>query len=431
MKNSKFISEYKISIVNVTPLKIVNGKDEMDILIDKNENKPLILGSSISGAIKNYLVDLGENNRVDKVFGSEIDNGKESKIYVADSIGNKLQISSRPGIRRSYEYGTSLDKGKYETSFIDINTEFEIKVKLFAKDKEELEIEKELIRKSIGGLISSNLRLGASKMNGFGSFKVNKVEIVDFNLSKKEDMKNYILDNKNFKTVNLDKFKEENNSGYIEFSFKGSILDSMIVKQNLESEDVDCENMKNSKEEDIIPGSTIKGLLREYSTKILNTLDKDISIVERIFGSSPDNKEEHTIGKLLSQDIIIKNPKYCTYNRIKVDRFTGGVTTGGKFNEKRVKGNIDIKLSLRKLDDDNDTKAAVGMIIMTLRDLGLSKLTIGSSSSVGSGRLCGREINIVDDNKKIKIDFTNELAISDKSYVDESIEAIMKIKGGK
>ena len=158
MKNSKFISEYKISIVNVTPLKIGNGKDEMDILIDKNENKPLILGSSISGAIKNYLVDLGENNRVDKVFGSEIDNGKESKIYVADSIGNKLQISSRPGIRRSYEYGTSLDKGKYETSFIDINTEFEIKVKLFAKDKEELEIEKELIRKSIGGLISSNLR---------------------------------------------------------------------------------------------------------------------------------------------------------------------------------------------------------------------------------------------------------------------------------
>lgn len=428
MRDSKFISEYKVSIVNTTPLKIGNGKDEMDILIDKNTQKPFILGSSIAGAMKSYLIDLGEEDSVNRVFGSEIDNGGDSKIYIYDSIGNKLEISSRPGIRRSYEYGTSLDKGKYETSFIDIDTHFEMRIKLLAKDKEELDMEKDIIRKSIGGFISSNLRLGANKMNGFGSFKVDKVEVADFNLSKKEDLKNYILDNKTFKNINIEKFEEENNNGYIEFSFKGEVIDSIIVKQNLESDEIDCENMKNSKKEDIIPGSTIKGLIREYSTKILNTLDKDISIVEKIFGNSPDNKENHTIGRLLAQDVVIKNPKYCTYNRIKVDRFTGGVITSGKFNEKRVKGNVEIKLSLRKLSDENETKVAIGMIAMTLRDLGLSKLTIGSSSSVGSGRFLGKEIDIIDNNKKMKIDFNDSLEISDKSYIDQSIEAIMKIK---
>lgn len=429
MKQSKFISEYKISIINITPLKIGNGKDEMDILIDKNTQKPIILGSSIAGAMKNYLVDLGQEDNVDNVFGSEINNGRDSKIYISDSVGDKLQLSSRPGIRRDYEYGASLEGGKYETIFIDSNTEFEIRVKLFAKDKEELKVEKELIKKCIDGLINCNLRLGANKMNSFGSFKVQKVNMVDFDLGNKEDMKDYILDNKNFKNINLNDFKEESNKSYVQITFEGDVVDSIIVKQNLELDDVDCENMKNSQGEDIIPGSTIKGLLREYSTKILNTLEKDTSIVEKIFGNSPNNKKEHTMGKLLAQDVIIKNPKYCTYNRIKIDRFTGGVITSGKFNEKRVKGSVKIKLSLKKLEEELYTKAAIGMILMALRDLGLSKITIGSSSSVGCGRFLGKEINIIDNDKKVQIDFNNNLQVSNKSYVDSLTEAIMKIKG--
>lgn len=434
MKGSKFISKYKIKVFNKTPLKIGNGKDEMDILIDKNTQKPIILGSSIAGAMKNYLVDIGQNYDVNRVFGSEIDNGTDSKIYISDAIGDKLSLSSRPGIRRDYSYGTSLDGGKYETTFIDSNTYFEFNIKLFAKDEEELRIEKELIKKSVDGLISCNLRLGANKMNGFGSFEVVKVMVADFNLGKKEDLVSYLLnkdisDDKRFKEINVDKFKEENNSGYIEFNLDASIIDSLIVKNNLESEYVDCENMKNSNGEYIIPGSTIKGLLREYSTKILKTLNKDISIVETIFGSSPDNKEEHTIGKLLAQDVVIENFRTCIYNRIKVDRFTGGVTTGGKFNEERVKGDVNIKLSLRRLENEQNTKAAVAMISMALRDLALSKITIGSSSSVGCGRFRGDSINIKDNDKKIEIKIGKTIDINDKSYIDESMQAMMQIEG--
>ena len=64
MEGIRVIKDYKINLVNLTPLKIGNGKDELDLLIDKNTKKPIILGSSIAGAIKNYLMDLKLENDV-------------------------------------------------------------------------------------------------------------------------------------------------------------------------------------------------------------------------------------------------------------------------------------------------------------------------------------------------------------------------------
>lgn len=429
MKGSRFISEYKISLKNKTPLKIGNGKDEMDILIDKNSQKPLILGSSLAGAFKSYLIDIGEEDSVNLVFGCESKDGSDSKIYISDSYGDKLDIGTRPGIRRDYKFGTSLDGGKYETTFIEIDTNFEFKIKCFASSEEENKVEHDLINKIIIGIRDNKLRLGSNKMNGFGSFEIKGVEVAKFDLGNKNDIKDYILNNRKYEKIDYSKLETISNKGYITFKFDGEIIDSLIVKENLYIEDVDCENMKNYLNQDIIPGSTIKGLLRQYNTVILNTLNKEISIIDKIYGSSPDVRENHKIGRLLADDVIIENPKYCTYNRIKVDRFTGGVTTGGKFNEKRVKGNIGINISLRRLENNNENKIAIGLILMTLRDLGLSKIAIGSSSSVGSGRIKGKSVVVLDNDKTIKVTFENNMVkANDNNYINDVISQIEQIK---
>lgn len=449
MKGIEFIKEYKISLVNLTPLKIGNGKDELDLLLDKNTQEPIIQGSSIAGAVKNYLADLDLEEKVDEVLGSQKkvnekdDDQKEkikkieSKIYISDSYGNKFELSSRTGIKRSYQFGTSEDKKKYDIDFVDMGTEFILSFKLFAKQKSELETEDELIKNIIEGFKSGNLRLGANKMSGFGQFEVKKVEAREYSLSKKEDLISYILDNKKYNTLKLESFEDVGNKGYIEFDFKGSIIDSMIVKQYLEVDDVDCINMRNSKDESIIPGTTIKGLFREYNTKILKTLgqEDDLFIIEDIYGSDSnkckdsddDTEKNHKIGKLLTSDVVVKNPKYCTYNRIKVDRFTGGVVTGGKFDEKRVQGDLEFRISLKKLEHNN--QAAIGLILLTFRDLGLAKLAIGSSSSIGAGRINGGKITVKDDDKAVEINFNDgKLTSNDMNYVNDAIKAIKDIK---
>lgn len=436
MKGIQFVKEYKINLVNLTPLKIGNGKDELDLLIDKNTQKPIILGSSIAGAVKNYLVDLNLKDDVNKYLGKEdeSDKDRESKIYIADAYGNEFKLSTRTGIKRSYKYGTSEDKKKYDIDFIDSDTEFELNFKLFAKDKNELEAEDNLIKNVVEGFKSGNLRLGANKMSGFGKFDVKKVQVRDLDLKQRKDLLSYIMNDKDYATLKLDKFKDIGNEGYIEFDFEGSIIDSMIVKQYLMDEkEADCINMINSKEESIIPGTTIKGFFREYNTKILNTLglEDKLFLIEDIYGTDPNRKTQtHTIGKVLTSDVVIKNPKYCVYNRIKVDRFTGGVMTGGKFDEERVQGDLNFRVSLKKLEENN--KAAVGLILLTFRDLGLSKLTIGSSSSIGAGRIKGSKLTVKENDKVVEIKFEDEkLICNDMDYVNEAIKAIKNIKKPK
>lgn len=436
MKGIQFVKEYKINLVNLTPLKIGNGKDELDLLIDKNTQKPIILGSSIAGAVKNYLVDLNLKDDVNKYLGKEdeSDKDRESKIYIADAYGNEFKLSTRTGIKRSYKYGTSEDKKKYDIDFIDSDTEFELNFKLFSKDKNELEAEDNLMKNVVEGFKSGNLRLGANKMSGFGKFDVKKVQVRELDLKQRKDLISYIMNDKEYTTLKLDKFKDIGNKGYIEFDFEGSIVDSMIVKQYLMDEkEADCINMINSKEESIIPGTTIKGLFREYNTKILNTLDLEdkLFLIEDIYGTDPNRKTQtHTIGKVLTSDVVIKNPKYCVYNRIKVDRFTGGVMTGGKFDEERVQGDLNFRVSLKKLEENN--KAAVGLILLTFRDLGLSKLTIGSSSSIGAGRIKGSKLTVKENDKVVEIKFEDEkLICNDMDYVNEAIKAIKNIKKPK
>ena len=231
--------------------------------------------------------------------------------------------------------------------------------------------------------------------------------------------------------IKLENFKDKGNQGYIEFDFDGSIIDSMIVKEyQIKENEADCKNMTNSKDESIIPGTTIKGLFREYNTKILKTLglDDKLFLIEDIYGTDAKSESKtHFIGKVLTSDVVVKNPKYCVYNRIKVDRFTGGVVTGGKFDEERVQGDLSFRISLKKLDDNN--KAAVGLILLTFRDLGLSKLPIGSSSSIGAGRIKGNTLTIKENDKVVKIEFENgKLICNDMDYVNEAIKAIKNIK---
>lgn len=286
----------------------------------------------------------------------------------------------------------------------------------------------------VEGFKSGNLRLGANKMSGFGKFDVKKVQVRELDLKQRKDLISYIMNDKEYTTLKLDKFKDIGNKGYIEFDFEGSIVDSMIVKQYLMDEkEADCINMINSKEESIIPGTTIKGLFREYNTKILNTLDLEdkLFLIEDIYGTDPNRKTQtHTIGKVLTSDVVIKNPKYCVYNRIKVDRFTGGVMTGGKFDEERVQGDLNFRVSLKKLEENN--KAAVGLILLTFRDLGLSKLTIGSSSSIGAGRIKGSKLIVKENDKVVEIKFEDEkLICNDMDYVNKAIKAIKNIKKPK
>lgn len=393
-----FISEIKLKIKNKTPLKIGSGSDEFDLLIDKNNNF-FIPASSIKGSFRNYLKN--EKN-LEKFFGGQ---NVESKIYFFDTFSTKSNLVSRNGIRIDEKFSVAKKGALYEMNFLEEGAVFEVLFKVFSDTKEELNEAKNLLYKALGGLKSEEIRFGSNKTSGFGSFLVEEVKERNFDL--KSDLESYVLNTKNFENIKIEKFESEN---YEIIKFVGSVKDSLIIKNGSES-------IKNSSGEYVIYGSTLKGMLRGYTQKIVNTLNKDKDFVDNLFGN------EEISGKVFLSDAKLTNVSEVVYNRIKIDRFTGGAISGALMNEKRIDCDLSFEIKFKKTDDEIFNKKSMALILLTLRDLGAGEVLIGSSKSIGSGRILGENIYL---NEKELITFNKEkFTVKNKSYIDSVMKSLV------
>jgi len=437
-----YVFELEIKLKNISPLRIGTGEDEKILLTE--DNKSLIFGSSICGAVKSYLMNVHKKEKVEKFFGytKEEDDGNggkkevhiESKIYFSDMISNK-DISGkrieRDGIRVNTNLGSTLDKGKYKSVFIEKGNEYKLRIKVFI-DIKEAEGLKDLLKSIVNGINKKQILFGADKTKGFGVFEVTEANYIEFDLKK--DMESYLKRNI-LKKDEMESFDYENRKILDELgniSFTGDIKDSFLLKGEMKSETYKDSNGKNktkkvqySYEEGenkyIIPSGTIKGSMRAYIEKILNTIEhnKKEKLITDLFGHKAEEKEQknYKMGKLIIEDCQITKIKdlekieETEYHRIKIDRFTGGAINGALINEKRlVKGEVNLKFRIRKCLND-DEKA---LILLYLRDLGLGKIVLGSNGNVGSGRINGKSIEI----DGIKIDLNNMDTISEKSKTE-------------
>ncbi len=139
----------------------------------------------------------------------------------------------------------------------------------------------------------------------------------------------------------------------------------------------------------ILSGTSLTGVLRHRGEKIVNTLQKDINIINEIFGFSDENSKQAKASRLIVDEVEINNTTDLIQNRIAIDRFTGGALHGALFNEQPIFGNdetsLEIKLELRQPQDYE-----IGLLLLLLKDLWTSDLPVGGTSSIGRGRLQGK-----------------------------------------
>nr|WP_052113152.1 RAMP superfamily CRISPR-associated protein [Clostridium novyi] len=197
----------------------------------------------------------------------------------------------------------------------------------------------------------------------------------------------------------------------------------------------------------VIPSSTIKGIVHSYCKKIILTLGKNVQILDDIFGEKTNEREkkEGKRGNLIFNDYKISEDrlKKCKsiYNRIKIDRFTGGAFQGNIFRDEVIifneetqklefKVSISNKLKSREYGKQKLFEKAIALIILTFRDMGLGYVTLGSGNNVGLGRLQGNFIIIKDNCNEYKVQFNNgELVAynnrhSDVKKFEEYIKAL-------
>ncbi|URZ15115.1 RAMP superfamily CRISPR-associated protein [Clostridium felsineum] len=412
------IKQYLVSLKNISPFRIGNGTEGNDLLlVDKHA---LINGTSIAGAFRNFLENR-KNDIFSKVFSND---GEISCVYFYDSYSfeeiKNEDLRLRDHVKIDYKSSTSLGGCLFNKYHISEGKHFDIAFEIRAFEMKE-EIYGELctlIEDFIYLLSEGKITLGSNTTFGFGEFEaVDDLYEKEFDLSKKEDLEEYLSSEKIEKKNLIKSNKREVESEEIEIKFKGYCEDGLIVRGKVEKELVQGKSdtkksVQNSYFEGgfyVIPASTIKGVVRSYISKIYNTLKKeDLGDLEEIFGGQNNENQDKIKGKVVFHDVKLKKENTQVYNRIKIDRFTGGVSEGGVFSEKLVVSNknnpIEIKITLK--EEDNK---ALALIILALRDIGFGYVSIGSGDGVGYGLLNGISIGI-DGNKykKCKVHFENK-----------------------
>jgi len=464
MKNIKTdnILFIKATIENISPLHI--GDDEDEILIDKDSNMAYLPATSIAGSFSAYLRDAGYDYRL--LFGEQNDDtASMSRIFISDSFSEVTGIQRRDGIRINPVTGTALNKSKMNKLYLSEGMQFKLLFEIHCnsnKSNEEKEKFKEMIYKCLKALDRKHITFGAGKSKGLGIFKVIEAEEFDFDLTKIDDLERYLkkdfsisrkikinndIKNDNIKNQVSDdagnSVEMDTGVNLVEFKLSGQLTTPVLIKTSniFEKRKLDEVNIKSGGHY-IIPGSGLKGILRARMRKIAayygcenkvdeifgeyyddgsNSSDSNSDSISNTSGSGSETEtdsektkknKKHVLSRVMVRETIINNDGYnnsTVYNRIKIDKFTGGTIRGALVQEAPVIGNIEAEIVYRKTGKEEFDDFAIGLLLFALRDLATENVNIGSGASIGRGHFKAHEMRVSDDSGNlIKIDFINK-----------------------
>ena len=216
-----------------------------------------------------------------------------------------------------------------------------------------------------------------------------------------------------------------------EFQFNSSfIIRDYDVSATKKEKNISAVSLK-SREDFVIPGTSIKGVLRHHAEYIFAKLNMDATLLNKLMGNSTE--EEKIKSRFIVAESYIAPNEFAEveHTRTKIDRFTGGTLLGTLFTTKPVyqknRGAKSFKLHFEIRDA---TDAEAGLAIFLLRDLWLGRVALGGEKSVGRGTVNGISAEINFRGKTYKLDANGKVIGGDKSELESYAAALKKFVGG-
>lgn len=411
------IIHYDINAVCVTPLHVGNaGGDKGRILIDEISGTPFIQGSSIAGVFRESCTE----KEVSEWFGNPSrEKPDQSRISFSDGHidedGFKLEMRTRVSIepktgsvKSEKTRENDISSGQlFDIEMVSAEAGFSFSITAFAEGDEKASEAKKLIRKLLSRVENGEIRFGGQGSNGFGRAKLKNVfeSVYDLCSETKSNevlgRKEWAKGEKNHEDISKDIKKEslDIDDYRICFTFglpnglliKGNFVNAMLLSENLkrqlEEKDIpDSMSIADGNGKFIIPGSSMKGVLRNRVKMIAEKLNLKLNIEEKGFG------DKDVSSRIRVEDTIIEDPEAVLSRRIRINKWTGGVMNRALFSEAIVGGKASVEISVQSGTDgekwtEADAKRLSGLIIYAIRDLGLGLTGLGSTNSIGRGMI--------------------------------------------
>ena len=473
-RNQRYITKRIVvcgTLVLDTPTCLGSGDADSDtdlvLLRDCLEDKALLMGSSLAGALRNYLREYQkgyEGPEDAQLFGSQRgdDEGDQSPLIVNDALSSEqIKAELRDGVKINSITRTAEPGAKYDLELLEAGTSFDLCFELLIdqQDKNQDELVRELAIALQG--LEGEISIGMKKRRGFGRCHVKEWYVWHFDLQESADRLAWLTLNRPWARsyakqpivsesiasalgVTIQQ-GDQRDRFLIHATFKLAsplLIRSGQASTNLAPDVIHLKSRRHGELKPVLPGTSLAGVLRHRTERIVNTLGKNLNIVDEIFGFVEDKKtqEDSTpreeqekkakASRLVVNESIIEGTTDLVQNHIAIDRFTGGAYHGALFNEQPIFGSDSTKLEL-KLELRKPEKHEIGLLLLLLKDLWTEDLPVGGTSSIGRGRLKGVEATIIcrhpEQPREWKISQQNkQLKVEDLQSPDNSEELAQK-----
>ena len=439
MESYSLIMKYTVRCKLKEPLHVGTtdgGPDE--VLVHPVTGQPFVQASSLAGAMRDYCRRTYSAEEADKLFGSSSDEDRiGSRIRIADGeiIADKdgIRMEYRPRVRidghsgavsSGTVLGTDRESGhKFEMLLVSAGQKFEFSAYVYTDAKNRKYI-RQVMLDILSAFQNEEIQIGGQKSNGCGYLDIVDVWLYEFDMSQKDGRKNWLredkLPRKSGKNLKGD-LNRSQSADYV-VHMRGKTEGELLVKGialDVFGENVpDSINIQNGAKDYIIPGSALKGVLRSQMERIcgFRFAERKDELIKNAFGAARGLEDDRgRIGDLYFCDTVIgtqkSNDAMPLRHRIHIDKLTGGVIHGGKFSERNVAGEFDVRIMVRS---HNNAKQSMGLLLFALRDLAVGTMSVGGGSNVGKGFLDVDEITVDHQGEQSTIHIRNQ-KIDDKS----------------
>lgn len=432
---------------------------DIHILKDKLE-RPFIPGTSLAGVLRDWL-EKQDEKAARKIFGfitkkQDLETRQvqkhdgidlQSAIAVSDVILQNATTTVRDGVHIDPYTGVGIEGHKYDYEAVERGAEGKLYIVLTVREFLEHDIQDlEKLCKKLADRLYTGIRVGALTAKGFGCVSVPDITIDFYNFQNEEAVKNWLL--KQHSAIQYKGRKSSDNASDTfvvdaEFALRSSLLiRDQATFEKVGSTTLAAMPMKSGKDY-LIPGTSVKGVLRHQAVKILDILKKPQDWLDDLMGYTKDESHEiNKKGRFEVNEVYIENKEDIVHEveqtRNRIDRFTGGTIESALFTN-CVLWQSKPYIPIMKIHYEIKAckKWEAGLALFLLKDLWTGKITFGGEKSIGRGMLQGVSASIFYDGQHYNITRKEEvgiekLEITSKDYEEntkaqKALEELVKV----
>ena len=381
-------------------------RNDRDIhVLRSKDGTPFIPGTSLAGALRS-LIEVENPCAADILFGTmhrtggeSVRDERQSAVSLYDVELNDAVIGSRDGVHIDDVTGTAIDAHKYDYEIVESGAGGTFYAEILLRrvhQKDEHTLKETLLR--LSELLRGGFHVGALTTKGFGRMQLRDMVVDCYDFRRPEDAIAWLSPKRGNAAWHMaydDAAQTEPPPADGDFVITAdfALTGALIVRDSVDPLAADGEKspaarMKtNAAGQNIIPGTSLKGVLRHRAAYILHALGKEPTqaeaFIDHLMGTTAAR------GRFIVEEAVV-DAEMHTQTRSRIDRFTGGTIPSALFStvpvwrEKDGGRSITLRFGVRQASEQE-----AGLCVLLLKDLWLGRAAIGGEKSIGRGTLEG------------------------------------------